>query len=533
MECLHNGIVLPAVWPPRGIDETALDVLPVPYLVHKPDVISIDTGRQLFVDDFLIAENHLETHCHQAVFHPRSPVLSPETPLERFGNLAPMATPFTDGCWYDQRDKVFRLYYHAGWMDGTALAVSPDGLNWTRKMLDHVPGTNRVIAPPKGWRRDGSTVWLDRDASDPRERYKMFQFYRTPDGERAEVYASHDGLRWGNPVRAGRCGDNSSFFYDPFRAKWVFSIRVNPKLPGGRRTRVRYYLEADDFLAGASWREEDPVAWLRCDAQDCAHSAPGVRFSEYLPPQLYHANAVAYESVMLGLFGILKGFDEKDNSVLEQTGAPKQLDLHAAFSRDGFHFSRDFRAPFIACSDRVGTWNRGYLHACGGLCLVMGDELWFPVGGFSGESPREGGHLYGGASTGIAVLRRDGFVSVRARYAPQTLTTEPVMFSRGAHFFVNAKADAGYVACEILDREGHAIPGFGVSDCVPAQADSTCQEIRWTGGNLRAFQRDAVRLRFHVLNAALYAFWVSEDEQGRSGGYLAAGGPGYVGNRDQ
>ena len=32
--------------------------------------------------------------------------------------------------------------------------------------------------------------------------------------------------------------------------------------------------------------------------------------------------------------------------------------------------------------------------------------------------------------------------------------------------------------------------------------------------------------------ATLYAFWVSKDATGKSGGYLAAGGPCYAGSKD-
>lgn len=532
MERLHNGIVLPDKWPPAGYDMTDLSTLPVPYLQKKPEVIGIDTGRQLFVDDFLIAETTLEKHFHQAAYHEASPVLAPETPLEMFHGLAPMLTPFTDGCWYDPFDGLFKMYYHAGWMDGTGLAVSKDGINWTRRMLDIVPGTNRVLDPPRDWRRDGSTIWLDQETKNLNERYKMFQFYRTPQEHLAQVHTSRDGMHWSQPKRTGKCGDNTSFYYDPFRKKWVFSIRIIHRFENGRIRRIRHYYECDDFMEGAAWADEERIPWLRCDYEDCLRSTPGIQFSKTLAPQLYHVNAVGYESLMLGMFGILKGFDEEDNKVYEQTGQPKLLDLHVAFSRDGFHFSRDQREPFIPCSNQPGTWNRGYLHACGGLCMIMGDELWFPVGGFSGNSPVAGGHVYGGAATGIALLRRDGFVSMEARYTRQTLLTEPVMFKQGKHLFVNAKAREGYVACEITDLKGNAYPLFGLDDCIPAQGDGTCQRIRFVGGDLRAFQGKPVRLRFHVLKSGLYAFWVSPDDSGKSGGYLAAGGPGYRGNQD-
>jgi len=47
----YNGIVPPRVWPPQHIEPDE-SLLPVPYLNNPPSVIPIDTGRQLFVDDF-------------------------------------------------------------------------------------------------------------------------------------------------------------------------------------------------------------------------------------------------------------------------------------------------------------------------------------------------------------------------------------------------------------------------------------------------------------------------------------------------
>ncbi|HEX7282747.1 MAG TPA: hypothetical protein VF239_11870, partial [Vicinamibacterales bacterium] len=54
-ETLYNGIVLPQPWPPRRQQLSPTAVRP-PYLSSPPGVISIDVGRQLFVDDFLIEE---------------------------------------------------------------------------------------------------------------------------------------------------------------------------------------------------------------------------------------------------------------------------------------------------------------------------------------------------------------------------------------------------------------------------------------------------------------------------------------------
>src|SRR6185503_16653556 len=69
---LYNGIRLPSSWPPRLAGfPTSVEKDPVtpPYLVSPPAVIAIDVGRQLFVDDFLIAETTLERTYHRSTYH--------------------------------------------------------------------------------------------------------------------------------------------------------------------------------------------------------------------------------------------------------------------------------------------------------------------------------------------------------------------------------------------------------------------------------------------------------------------------------
>ena len=75
-ETLYNGIVLPNEWPPRLTEfPTSVEKDPItpPYLVSPPPVITIDVGRQLFVDDFLIAETTLTRTFHLPKYHPASP----------------------------------------------------------------------------------------------------------------------------------------------------------------------------------------------------------------------------------------------------------------------------------------------------------------------------------------------------------------------------------------------------------------------------------------------------------------------------
>jgi hypothetical protein len=121
--------------------------MPVPYLEYPPEIIPIDVGRQLFVDDFLIEATELRREFHQPVKYDGNPVLRPETELEMNQGYCPNAAPFSDGVFFDPKDGLFKMWYQAGWFDGVALATSRDGLHWERPELAVLPGTNRVLAP--------------------------------------------------------------------------------------------------------------------------------------------------------------------------------------------------------------------------------------------------------------------------------------------------------------------------------------------------------------------------------------------------
>ena len=523
---LYNGIVLADEWPPRTIDRQSHQPLPVPYLDNSPPVIPIDVGRQLFVDDFLIESTTLQRNYHQAKQHEASPVLTPKTELELNRGHCPLAAPFNDGVWYDPVDGLFKLWYHAGWFGGTALAISSDGLNWKRPDFDVIPGTNAVLAPRRGYRRDGGIVWLDHEAG-AAERYKMFLYFRHRGGEGGEVYTSRDGIHWGAPLPTSPCGDNSSFFYNPYRKRFVFSIRQ------GWPMRARAYYEDPDFHRAASWQDGAQVPWARADKLDQPDPLVGDE------PQLYDLNAVAYESLMLGAHAVFYG---PQNEVCAQTGRPKLIDVQMAYSRDGFHWHRPDRSAFIPCSRQFGTWNFGYIHAAGGLCLIVGDELWFYHAAFSGGSPKlktgemgsfvQDNLMYAGGSTGLAILRRDGFASMDAGEEEGVLLTRPLTFG-GNHLFVNLDNPKGELCVDVLDEDEQGIAGFSSSCCHSVSANSTCHEVTWEGASdLSLLAGRSVRFKFRLRQGKLYAFWVSPTRAGRSGGFVAAGGQGFSGPRD-
>ncbi len=530
-ELLYNGIRLPKTWPPRNMVRDCREPMPVPYLEYPPEVIPIDVGRQLFVDDFLIEATGLRREFHQPVKYEGNPVLRPETELEMNQGYCPNAAPFSDGVFYDPEDGLLKMWYQAGWFDGVALATSRDGLRWQRPDLDVVPGTNRVLAPRDDLRRDGVSVWLDHDAEDPAERFKMYFFARQGKiGQRLTgggtfLLTSPDGIDWTWRGEVGRTSDNNTFFYNPFRKVWVFSVRHGSRFGG----RARSYWESTEFLAPlGGWGASPPVFWLGADRLDQPHPAIGNA------PQLYKLDAVAYESLMLGL---LQPHYGPENPECAKGGFPKLTELHVAFSRDGFHWDRSARETFIGATMEPDSWERAYIHSAGGVCLVMGDKLYFYYGAFQGDESNRNpiGHwngMYANASTGLAILRRDGFASMGAGEEGGTLTTRPVKF-QGRHLFVNVDCPEGELRVEVLDREGNVVEPFAAANCTPVSSDSTLVQVTWGGADdLSVLAGKPVRFRFYLTRGELYAFWVSPDASGASHGYVAAGGPGFTGPTD-
>ncbi len=502
---LYNGIALPSPWPPK-LTETLDTTQPPSYLRSPPAVIPIDLGRQLFVDDFLIEKTNLARTFHRPTPYADNPIVRPDKPWEQLGGR--MAMVFSDGVWYDAADKQFKMWYMGGYGRSVCFAHSDNGVHWVKPKLDVQAGTNIVQSAT----RDSTTVWLDRAATDPARRYVLFRSHSENKQFGQSVYFSSDGNHWGGRVaRTGSTGDRTTAFYNPFRRVWVYSLR-----DGWGRVRGRRYWETPDLVRGPAWEKIDqPTMWLGADALD----AP--RDDLRVAPQLYNLDCVAYESLMLGLFTIWRG----DKNL--PPGRPKPNNVCVGFSRDGFHWSRPDRSAFLDVSEHQEDWNWGNVQSAGGCCLVVGDELYFYYSGRAG-SPGDGKHRDSAGSTGLARLRRDGFASMDGGEAGGSLTTRPLSFF-GKHLFVNADvASGGTLTAEALDDRGEPIERLSASACVPLREDKTKQAVMWKGAELSATAGRTVRFRFHLKRARLFAFWVSRTAEGKSDGYVAAGGPGLT-----
>src|SRR5262249_14462675 len=135
---------------------------------------------------------------------------------------------------------------------------------------------------------------------------------------------------------------------------WVMAVRKDLPEVG----EARAYLARKNFADFATTTDQDLVPWLRTDELDKPDPAPGLGDR----PQLHKFNAVAYESVMLGMFGVYFG---PSFQIAQKEKRPMIIDLEVGFSRDGTNYFRPNRRPFIASAREEGAWNRGFLHSAG------------------------------------------------------------------------------------------------------------------------------------------------------------------------
>ena len=527
-QTLDNGITLPSVWPPRYADPTAPKEMPVPYLKQKPEVLPINRGRQLFVDSFLISNTNLTSVYHKANYYDLNPVLKVDRKWELTPEGYEYAAPFSDGIWYDDKDGKFKMWYlaGAGYVDTlkhslyTCYAESLDGKTWNKPSLDIVPGTNVVDT----MKRDASTVWLDRNEKDPSKRWKFFNVEYKPDYIQWQYVLKYsaDGIHWSKPVaQSGAVSDRCTAFYNPFTNKWVMSMRHHSNVSW----RSRAYLEHADPEEAVSLahrlREGVPdkhiVFWFTPDDKEKRHE----RYPD-VDPGIYNFDAIAYESIMLGFYSQWQG---PENHIARGLMIPKRNEIMLGYSRDGFHFARPSHSPFMPVNETDGAWNYGNMQSVNGVPLIVGDSLYI----YSSGRSKNGVWWDAGVSTGLATLRRDGFVSMRAGNKEGFLTTEKLSFD-GKYFFVNAdvKAKGAQLKVELLDADGNPIPGFTKRDCVVMRgADKTKQLITWKGKqDLTELHGRTIRAKFYLTRGDLYAFWISPWPSGESRGYTGGGGPG-------
>lgn len=511
-------------------------------LAFAEEVRSIPVGqRQLFLDNEIIQKmDGLSSTMHSPV--KRGAVIKPDvvsdgSRVQTYGSV-PMWSP---------EDEVFKMVYMAFPMEnhdqiGAALAISKDGVHWTKPDLNQgvtVRGStrNNRIFVDRDLRWGDNALWNvidDADESDPDRRYKglLGVIGRTP-------VVSSDCIHWTKLADVTiPSSDTSTLTYDEQRSRYLAILKTSNKF--GRAAALSI---SEDFQHWSDLRPcfstddtDQQMAHniIRQQIQDGRHAVPLFVDSEpapdFKPPkghiptwraECYAFSVFPYEGVFLGLPMIYY---------------PTGQELPARTNTDGFDIiqltmSRDLtnwkrlgdRGAFIGPSaidqGLVGVFDRQQLIPPS-RPLVMSDELWFYYTGFktrippytrnSDGSPRDPASLTdqeqadledGWSAICLAVLRRDGFISLDAGDEPGTLLTKPFVID-GTALHINVDAKSGSVAVTVLDGDGQRV---AVSELVTG--DQPRAALRWKSGDLDNVQGKTLRLRFTLRNAQLYSFW--------------------------
>jgi hypothetical protein len=478
--------------------------------------IILDGTKQLFLDNHIIdTMDNVTRRLHPAEKRTDNPILAPTEPWENHAIFA--GSVIRDG-------SKFKMWYQGG---GVAYAESDDGLHWTKPKFDLVEIDGRKtnvlvkmrlnaamdekanaeyeagVANAIPYLRAPMTVFRDPFETDPARAYKMVylmsDYTVTPKRRGMGLAVSPDGIHWkvlGDWITES-ANDASRLMVDHAERKYVLYGRTDyhssevrdawgtdPYFRKANKGRAVTRLESSDLLA---W---DYTEWRQSPITLCVDTR------DPIGTEIYTMVVFPYEGIYIGLPQI---FHNRQSGTL--------LDMQLAVSRDSRRFLRvGERKPFLPCGD-VSEWDR-FNNSIAGPPIDMGDELWFYYSGrVYRHSPYRGSDNGPPSSRGLprshiglAIVKKDRFVSLGASFDKGHITTKPVRLA-GNTLHLNAKSDHGEIQVELLDAAGDVI-----ATSKPVRGDGLDMPVEWDAGDATGVE-GPVSLRITLSNALLFAIW--------------------------
>ena len=520
---------------------------------EKNEPLDIDSRRQLFLDDFMIDRmNGLTRTMHQPV--KRGPVLKAEEPWEGvyIGVFSPPMWIPDEGifkqvyeCRYDgYRGKAGHKY---------ALAISRDGIHWEKPNLGLVEfdesKENNLFPTPDNRRL--VHVVFDQDDPDPKRRYKGL--LTIPRG-RVPVVSS-DCLHWRKLDAQLPSADAGTMAFDRDKRLFMAMLkRSNPNTVGRSYdvsfsndfinwSKPRFMLGMDKdrdqkmaidvirrrlanpALAKPLFIDPDPaIGWRRPE---------GKRHIPTWQAECYNFGVIPYEGIYLGLLTVYYPTGQR---LPERSNADGFNLIQLAMSRELRDWKRlGDRQPFLEPSPLtkglVGNYDRLQLAAYNGI-IQHGDEVRFYYVGIKRRVPQHDRWPDGSkrdpstlrdseradwledthSAMCLAVLRRDGFISLTAGDEAGQLITKPLVVT-GSQLLLNVNVhESGEARVEVLGEDKKAIRGFELSSSVPLRGEDVNQVVQWRDkADWARLAGKTVSLRIQLRNADLYALWTEEE----------------------
>ncbi|MCA9092081.1 MAG: hypothetical protein KDA68_01235 [Planctomycetaceae bacterium] len=456
--------------------------------LYAIEPIDIPSGqRQLFLDDYVIGElQGLKRTLHSP--KKRGAVIRGAKPWQTLQiRTAPV---------WDAEAKVYKI-----WLISTdrPFWTSADGLNWS-------PGPVPNLAT--------AHVVYDPNDPDPQRRFKGAQTN--------EYFAtSPDGVTW-TKLLVGKVpsSDESNLSYDPKQKLFIHSVKRGGKY--GRALAIavsRDFENWDDYGVVFQSDDEDQERGKTTIRQRVAD--PTLMPMAYVDEQVfrvdvYNMGVFHYEGQYIGLPAIFHATGPVPN--YPNTDGFQVIQL--AVSRDLKTWQRVAdRAVFIGPSKiDSGAYDLTQILPPSAP-IERDDQLWFYYTGLKyrstffyegtypdGKTIDKPGLDQDRGAVCLAVLRKDGFVSLDPIAEEGTLITKPIELP-GEKLFLNLQCtEAGSAVVEVLDETEGVLAASE-----PLKGDGIRLPVSWQSGtDWKPSKDQSVRLRVRLAKCALYAFEVSE-----------------------
>jgi hypothetical protein len=448
----------------------------------QPDLTPIDIAnrRELFVDDFLIAE-----------LRGASLILQTPTPAalgrDAFAD-AGYATVVKDGplyhAWYRAYQPDYVLTAESGF-DGnpgeyTAYMHSADGVDWTKPNLGLYTlagssANNAVLAYQPPFSHNFTPMLDARPGIPTAERFKALAGVHRGG---LHAFASPDGIHW-RMLQAGAVLKSERFAFDS--------------------QNVSFWSEAEGCYVCyyRSWLFAEEGDFSRAFRSISRRTSPDyLNWSEEIALHPNEDGEHLYTNQTSPYFRASHIYVSLPTRFMPERGESTDILLMTSRpSQRGPRFDRTFRGAFIRPGLDPARWgNRSNYAALNVVPTGEGEMSLY----LSSNSIKEQGRRL--------VLRTDGFAALHAGWEGGEMLTRPLIFS-GSRLEINfATSAAGSLQVEIQTAAGATIPGYSLADCPPLVGDQISRLVTWgETGAVSALAGRPVRLRFVLREADLFS----------------------------